>query len=157
VTTASANDPEKTAQSFVDGCRKEAEENLKALTSEAEQLRARLARLDSGIKRWERLLTALKTAQGQSLTSTAPEESPDLEPVKQGATAGGRSDRRVRWANATPAAPPAEGQHPEAARDLEPVPPATQGAVQASTPAPVQSQAQPNAAATATSPGPPPR
>jgi hypothetical protein len=155
VTTAAASDPEKTAQSFVDGCRKEAEENLKALTTEAEQLRARLARLDSGIKRWERLLTALKSAQGQSVTSTTPDETPDLEPVKQSPTAS-RSDRRVRWANATPAGPPGEGQHAEAARDLEPIPPATQGAGQVSTPAQAQAPSQPTSA-TAPSPGQPPR
>ena len=36
---------------------KEAEEHLKALTAEAEQLRTRLAKLDSGIKKWQNLLT----------------------------------------------------------------------------------------------------
>jgi hypothetical protein len=142
-----ANDPEGTAQSFVDGWRKEAEEHLTALTAEAEQLRQRLAKLDSGIKRWERLLAALKSAQSQSVASNAPEGAVDLEPVKQNQSATNRSDRRVRWANATPASPPAEGQHTDAPRDLEPIPAAPPGALQGSTPA--QAQPQPTAAAPA--------
>jgi hypothetical protein len=149
------DDPDKAAQSFVDRSRKEAEEHLKALTTEAEQLRARLAKLDTGIRRWERLLSALKSAQGQAITSNAADEPADLEPVKPGQAPAGRSDKRVKWASAGGSAPPvATGQPAEPARDLEPVPPATQGA----TPAQPTSQPQPAApAATTAAPGAQPR
>jgi hypothetical protein len=110
-----AEDPEQSAQSFVERSQKEAEEHLKALTTEAEQLRARLAKLDSGIRKWQNLLTALKAAQqGQPLAAIA-EEPSNLEPIAPG-TPGARSDKRVRWASApagaaspvTPTAPPAQ-------------------------------------------------
>jgi hypothetical protein len=151
-----ADDPEKFAQSFVDRSRKQAEEHLKALTTEAEQLRARLAKLDSGIRRWERLLSALKSAQGQSITSTAPGEVSDLEPLKPGQTTHGRSDKRVKWASAGASPPPqAEGQPAEPARDLEPVPAATHGAAQGAAPAPPPAPA--TGPATPASPGSQPR
>ena len=81
---------------------KEAEEHLKALTAEAELLRARLARLESGIKNWQSLVSALKTARGQPITSTATapgaEEAGDLKPIKPGQPTRAREDRRVKWA-----------------------------------------------------------
>jgi hypothetical protein len=65
---------------------KEAEEHLKVLTAEAELLRARVAKLESGIKKWQSLVNALRAAQGQPITSTATapgaEEAGDLEPIK---------------------------------------------------------------------------
>ena len=67
----SSDDPEQSAQSFVERNQKEAEDHLRALTAEAQQLRARLAKLESGIKKWQGLVSALKSSQGQPVTSTA--------------------------------------------------------------------------------------
>jgi len=105
---ASSEDPEQSAQSFVERNQEEAAEHLKALTAEAELLRARLAKLESGIKNWQSLVNALKTAQSQPITSTATapgaEEAGDLGPIKPGQPTGAREDRRVKWATAAPAA-----------------------------------------------------
>ena len=99
---AAANeDPELSAQSFVERNEKEAEERLKALTAEAEQLRARLNKLESGIKKWENLVNALKTAQQGPVTSTAvtagAEDAGDLEPIRPGTPGrgSGREDGEV--------------------------------------------------------------
>ena len=74
---------------------KEAEEHLKALTTEAQQLRTRLAKLEAGIKKWQGLVNALKTSQAQAMTSTVvmpgADEAGDLEPVRT----GGKSDKHV--------------------------------------------------------------
>ena len=106
---AGGEDPEKSAQSFVERNRKEAEVQLKALTTEAEQLRTRLAKLDSGIKKWHNLLAALKTAeQGQALVTASPagDEANNQEQAKPGA-GGEKNDKRVKWASASnaPGAP----------------------------------------------------
>ncbi|MGO9598034.1 MAG: hypothetical protein ACLP7Q_08565 [Isosphaeraceae bacterium] len=110
---ALSEDPEQSSQSFVERNQKEAEEHLKALTAEAELLRARLAKLESGIKNWRSLVHALKTAQGQATTSTAlapgAEEAGDLEPMKPGQPTRAREVRRVKWATAAPAAAPETG------------------------------------------------
>ncbi len=56
---SSADDPDAKARSFVERNRKEADEQLKALREEAAQLRARLGRVEAGIRRWESLAEAL--------------------------------------------------------------------------------------------------
>ena len=87
---------------------KEAEDHLKALTAEAQQLRGRLAKLESGIKKWQGLVNALKSSQGQSITATAnapgAEDAGDLEPIKAARAGAARADKRVKWATATSAA-----------------------------------------------------
>jgi chromosome segregation ATPase len=104
----SADDPEQLALSFVERNQKEAEDHLRALTAEAQQLRARLAKLESGIKKWQDLVSALKSSQGQSVTSTAnapgAEDAGDLEPIKPIQAGGARADKHVKWATATSAA-----------------------------------------------------
>ena len=64
-----AEDPEKVASDFLEHNHKFAEAQLKALKEEAEKLKARLAKVEGGIKRWDRLLEALKqsgaTAENQ--------------------------------------------------------------------------------------------
>jgi hypothetical protein len=100
---AAVDDPEQSAQAFFDRSRKEAEMHLKTLTFEAERLRTRLTKLESGIKKWENLVNALKVAQhGQptaaSVAAPRAEEAGDLEPIKTAAP-GPRSDKRVKWAN----------------------------------------------------------
>jgi hypothetical protein len=101
------DDPEQSAQSFVDRNQKEAEEHLKALTAEAQQLRARLAKLESGIKRWQSLVNALKASRAQAaagpVSERGSEEAGELEPIKPARADGPRADKRVRWASATPA------------------------------------------------------
>jgi hypothetical protein len=101
VAAPSTEDPEKSAQRFAERSRREAEAHLKALTTEAAQLRARLAKLESGIKRWQTLVNALKGTQGSSLSEDSPS---DLEPLPQAAAADPRADKRVKWATASPPA-----------------------------------------------------
>jgi len=120
---SSTDDPEQSAQSFVERNQKEAEDHLRALTAEAQQLRARLAKLESGIKKWQGLVSALKSSQGQSIASTATATAPgaedagDLEPIKpsQSQAGGARADKRVKWATATSAATGAGAQPAPAA------------------------------------------
>jgi hypothetical protein len=74
---ADANDdPEKNVQSFVEQNRKVAEGQLKGLREEAEKLRARLKKVEGGIKRWESLLAALEKSEAiaspKGLTLTDP-------------------------------------------------------------------------------------
>ncbi len=116
---ASTDDPEQSAQSFVERSQKEAEDHLRALTAEAQQLRARLAKLESGIKKWQCLVSALKSSQGQPVTSTAnapgAEDAGDLEPIKPSQAGGARVDKRVKWATATSTATGAGAQPAPAA------------------------------------------
>jgi len=111
---ASTDDPEQSAQSFVERSQKEAEDHLRTLTAEAQQLRARLAKLESGIKKWQCLVSALKASEGQPIASTAnapgAEEAGDLEPIKPSQAGGARTDKRVKWATATSAATGAGAQ-----------------------------------------------
>jgi hypothetical protein len=111
---APSDDPEQSAQSFVERNQKEAEDHLRALTAEAQQLRARLAKLESGIKKWQGLVSALKSAQGQPINSAAfapgTEDAGDLEPIKPNQAGGARADKRVKWATATSAATGAGAQ-----------------------------------------------
>ena len=117
------DDPEKSAQAFVERSRKEAEAHLKALTTEAAQLRSRLAKLESGIKRWQTLVNALKGTQATALSEDA---SPsDLEPLPQAATGDPRADKRVKWASSNPPAPAEDALDspaPTAAPAREPAP-----------------------------------
>lgn len=55
----SADDPDAQARTFLERNRREAEGQLKALRDEAAQLKARLARVEAGIRRWEALADAL--------------------------------------------------------------------------------------------------
>jgi hypothetical protein len=71
------DDPEKVAIVFVEHNYAHAEAQLKSLKEEAEKLRARLAKVEAGIKRWDRVLVAL--AQSQGLAAVAP--STELAPV----------------------------------------------------------------------------
>ncbi len=58
------DDPEKEARAFAEQNEKVAEAKLKALKAEEARLRARLERVEGGIKRWESLLGAIKQSQG---------------------------------------------------------------------------------------------
>jgi hypothetical protein len=53
------DDPEKAAQEFVDRTRQEAGTAIKSLSAEAEALRARLKKVEAGLKRWQTLQAAL--------------------------------------------------------------------------------------------------
>jgi hypothetical protein len=113
----SPEDPEKSAQAFVERNQKEAEAHLKALTAEAAQLRARLARLESGIKRWQTLVNALRSTQGVAPTEDSSASA--LEPLPKAAIGDPRADKRVKWASSTPATPP-EDQLDQPAPDPTP-------------------------------------
>jgi hypothetical protein len=69
---AETDDPEKVATAFVDQNQKLAETHLKTLKDEAEKLRARLTKVEAGIKRWDRLLEALKQSRNAELTARSP-------------------------------------------------------------------------------------
>jgi len=57
------DDPEKTAQAFVEQNRQVAEAQLKNLRDQAENLRSRLQKIEAGIRRWEALLAALQKSE----------------------------------------------------------------------------------------------
>ena len=104
------DDPEKSAQSFVEpepeGGRGA---HLKALTAEADQLRTRLARLESGIKRWQVLVNALRSAQGVA----AADEPSTWNRFPQTSPGGPRADKKVKWTSANPAPAPATATEPQ--------------------------------------------
>jgi hypothetical protein len=68
--TAEVDDPEKVATAFLEQNQKLAEAHLKTLKEEAQKLKARLLKVEAGIKRWDRLLGALK--QSQSAVTARP-------------------------------------------------------------------------------------
>ncbi|MGP0064167.1 MAG: hypothetical protein ACLQGP_11285 [Isosphaeraceae bacterium] len=78
------DDPEKKAQAFVEQNRKVAESQLKSLKEEEQKLRARLQKVEGGIKRWESLLTALEKSSAASppkgLTLTDPRTTGSSNP-----------------------------------------------------------------------------
>jgi hypothetical protein len=65
-TIDAAADPEKAAQAFVDQNKKMAMGQLKNLKSEAERLRARLQKVEAGIRRWESLLAAIEKSEAEA-------------------------------------------------------------------------------------------
>jgi hypothetical protein len=58
-----AQDPEAAVRLFIEQNQKQAESQLKNLKDEAERLRARLQKVEAGIKRWETYLSAIKQSQ----------------------------------------------------------------------------------------------
>jgi len=103
------DDPEKDAQTFAEQNRKLAESQLKTLKDEEARLRARLQKVESGIKRWQALLEALKQSESVAAETLDPAtqrslvESEPLQPapvekagerVRRGPAA--RSDRKFR-------------------------------------------------------------
>ncbi len=108
------DDPEKNAQAFAEQNRKMAESQLKTLKEEEARLRARLQKVESGIKRWQALLEALKQSESvsdealepipqQSITRSVPRRAGDAEPAPLEKAAGGikwgrtaRSDGEIR-------------------------------------------------------------
>jgi hypothetical protein len=73
---APAEDPEKAALAFAQENQKMAEAHVKALQDEEAKLRARLQKVEAGLKRWETLLDALKQSQGVAGVSARP-RAPD--------------------------------------------------------------------------------
>jgi hypothetical protein len=68
---SAAADPEKTALVFVAENQKLAESQLKSLKDEESMLKARLLKVQAGIRRWESLVEALKQSQ-ESVAVAAP-------------------------------------------------------------------------------------
>ena len=67
--TPDADDPEKVATAFLEQNQKLAEAHLKTLKEEAEKLKARLLKVEAGIKRWDSLLEALKHSRDNAKTT----------------------------------------------------------------------------------------
>jgi hypothetical protein len=74
-------DPERVASAFLEQNQKLAEAQLKALKEEAEKLRARLTKVEAGIKRWDRLLVALNQSQGTAADEQAPAKAQKVLPA----------------------------------------------------------------------------
>jgi len=77
-TSEDSEDPERAVQSFVEQNQKLAETQLKNLRDEQAKLRARLQKVEAGIKRWEVLVEALKRSKKGSVVSS--ESRPQLVP-----------------------------------------------------------------------------
>ncbi len=79
------DDPEQNARAFVERNRKEAQDELKKLKEEAERLRARLGKVEGGIRRWEALLRSLDNSEQIAPPVTvrpgSTNEPTSLEPV----------------------------------------------------------------------------
>ena len=125
--TLETDDPEKNAQAFVERNRKQAEAQLKTLKDEAERLRARLRKVNSGIKRWEALLGALKQSETVSIVEAPPtlvtppsRLEPVSPPIKKSAAAPGLAPEAPRDDELVPAsslkqpnpAPPDDSEKP---------------------------------------------
>ena len=82
------DDPEQNARAFVERNRKEAQDELKNLRDEEKRLRARLGKVEAGIRRWEALLTALDSSERIAppvALRPIPSDSPtQLDPIAAG-------------------------------------------------------------------------
>jgi hypothetical protein len=77
------HDPEAAAASFVERSTKEADDAIKTLSKEAEALRARLEKVETGLARWQAVKNALESQTGSKQTrrrSPAPEATPVRQP-----------------------------------------------------------------------------
>jgi hypothetical protein len=81
--TAEVDDPEKVATAFLEQNQKLAESHLKTLKEEAEKLKARLIKVEAGIKRWDSLLEALRQSQSK-VTTTPPAATSFRLPTRPG-------------------------------------------------------------------------
>jgi hypothetical protein len=112
-----SDDPEKKVQAFVEQNRKVAETQLKNLRDEAETLRARLQKVEAGIRRWESLLTALQTNEAP------PGELAPIPQARRGFNARVVPPPVATGAAAPPSPPdPAPDKPPPAPADLNPAP-----------------------------------
>jgi hypothetical protein len=84
-----SEDPDAQARSFMERSRKEAESQLKSLNAEASQLRDRLQRIESGIRRWQALVDAMDRSEQE-----LPERLEALPRAKP-ASAARRPERRA--------------------------------------------------------------
>ena len=67
-------DPMKAVESFLTRNRKEADDSIKALTSEAEVLRGRLQKVEAALARWEAVAGSLNQVSGESAGLPTPEK-----------------------------------------------------------------------------------
>jgi hypothetical protein len=93
-----SDDPEKNARALAERSRVEAQNELKKLKDEAERLRARLGKVEAGIRRWEALLAAI---EGSETPAT------QLDPVP-------RATQSSEARDSTPTAPRVEEKSPAA-------------------------------------------
>jgi hypothetical protein len=105
------DDPEKTARTFVERNRREAQDELKKLKDEEERLRTRLGKVEAGIRRWEALLAALDSSERPVTLNAVPRPSivPRPEaPINLDAILRAKPAavaREAEWATPPPSAP----------------------------------------------------
>jgi hypothetical protein len=89
-----ADDPMQAVEAFVERSRKEADDSIKALTREAETLRARLQKVEAALERWKGVAEGLKQEPRRAAVELPPQpvaadalkEEPrraDVEPPRQ--------------------------------------------------------------------------
>ena len=91
------DDPEGSARSFVEKSQKEADDAIKALSKEAETLRARLQKVEAGLARWQAVKGALESHGGGRQGWRSPDDGipePVLMPSKPGAKPAPARNRR---------------------------------------------------------------
>ncbi|APW62426.1 hypothetical protein [Paludisphaera borealis] len=105
-----SNDPDSQARSFVERNRKEAEAQLKALNTEAAQLRARLSKIESGIRRWQALADAMEKSEDAAASVGSGETLETLEPLPRAKEAFRSSKRKTTVIQSTPDEPVTRAQ-----------------------------------------------
>jgi hypothetical protein len=77
-----SDDPMTAVDSFLRRNRKEADDSIQALTREAEALRARLAKVEAALARWQSVAGSLNPGQRWGQPDGPSEPSPDLSPIE---------------------------------------------------------------------------
>lgn len=80
------DDPEGSAAEFLDRSRREAGEAVRALSAEAETLRAKLAKTEAGLKRWQNVLEALNGQIRPGNEPASPKLPAEPEPILEPAS-----------------------------------------------------------------------
>jgi hypothetical protein len=97
-------DPMIAVESFLRRNRKEADDSIHALTREAEALRARLAKVEAALARWQAVAGSLNPGQKWAQPDGPREPGPELSPIETTpATRGGA--RPVPEPSPTPTSP----------------------------------------------------
>ena len=82
-------DPEAAAKGFIEKSTKEADEAIKALSREAEILRARLQKVEAGLVRWQGVKAALESNNGRA--GWRPKNEPGIDSSPRVSVPGGSS------------------------------------------------------------------
>ena len=119
-------DPVETVESFVERNRQEAEANIQALATEAENLKARLAKVEAALVRWQSFSRALHANQPTEPDQPSPpalEDVPDrVTPATGKANWKRISEPTKRPTDSSPAAPALEPIKEISASSVRPAP-----------------------------------